>query len=127
MKWSTALFILMVCLGCASFRPKSINGEKCMKQYKMQIVQILDHGILANLCPKSFAGHYDDAFDACALEGSVIYMPVKLEEHDYVDNQKLTLPSNQCFSKDGVYKSITNNKKPTRIRKVKMLDKNQGK
>ncbi len=126
------LFVLTLLLlaGCAtpSTSPSgasthaTIRNERCLESPRIRVFQVLDHGILANLCPTSFKSYYDDAFDACNADGDTVYMPVKPAQNDYVDDQKVTLPDEKCFVADGTFSYVTAKDMNKRVRKIKIID-----
>jgi hypothetical protein len=94
-------------VGCETMktmsRPKEINGVKCMSSPYLQVLQVIDDGILAHICPTSYSSVYDDAFDACVVEGDTVFMEVPKDKNFFVDDQKITLNQNQCFVGVGTF------------------------
>lgn len=126
--------LLIVAVGCAQIqtllqtqgpdegvRPEMLNGEKCMASPNLIILQVLDHGILAQLCPVDYPDYYNNAFDACAIKGDTVHMAIPPEQNDYVDNQKITLNNTQCFVSDGTYKYIRNDGIRSTVRNIKIV------
>lgn len=101
--------ILVVLSGCAlkeinnnSSSKPSRNNKNCIGSNKMIVSNSISSGIFARLCPVNVKSYYSDAFQACAVDGSDIFLPVKSELNNYVDDQKVTLQDGKCFSEDGV-------------------------
>jgi hypothetical protein len=103
-------------------QPDKIRNENCMESPRLEVVQVVDTGILAYLCPVNFPDYYDDAFDACINKGDVVYMPVSQRKNDYVDDQKVTLPQDKCFSADGTYKFVSTKNIMKTVRKIKIVE-----
>lgn len=105
MKITMILFSGLFLAGCAGVpvASKRARNGQCLDSSKLQVTTILKEGILAQLCPSEFPSYYDDAFDACLLKGTAVFLPVKAEENNYVDDQKVTLAEDKCFAEDGVY------------------------
>lgn len=98
----------LILAGCAGAKfstlaPKKARNPQCIASSKMQISNIFEDGIIAQLCPAEFESYYKDAFDACTLHGTRVFLPVTAEQDNYVDDQKVTLPEDKCFAEDGVY------------------------
>jgi hypothetical protein len=98
-----------------------LHNDKCLGVHQMKVLQVLDDGILANLCPSEYPSYYKDCFDAARSEGEIVYMPVNPKYNDYVDDQKITLPNTQCFCKDGTFKYTTNGGVEKTVRKIKIV------
>lgn len=120
-----AAFLVFV-TGCVemqiALRPKAIRGQPCMVSPKLKVLQVLNDGVLAYLCPMNYPSSYEDAFDACIVKGDLVYMSVPAKTNDYVDNQKVTLAKNQCFVGDGTYSYIRHDGVKATIRNVKILE-----
>lgn len=97
------------------------HNENCYGPHQMKVLQVLDDGILANLCPKEYPSYYHDCFDAAVAEGELVYIAVNPKYNDYVDGQKVTLPKTQCFSKDGTYRYTTKSGDIKTVRKIKIV------
>lgn len=82
----------------------------------------MDYGILAHLCPTDYPSYFDNVFDACALKGDVVFMPVKKSQNDFVDDQKITLPDELCFVPDGVFKYSTVKDREKTVRKITIIE-----
>ena len=96
-------------------------NEKCYDSPNMKVLQILNDGILAYLCPVADSRSRLDVFDFCHLNGDVVYMKVKSSENDYVDDQKVSLPADKCFVPDGTYTYPTKYERK-RVRKIKIMN-----
>lgn len=94
------------------------TNQTCLSSEKMIVFQIIDEGILAHVCPTDMPGYGL----RCQTEGDMVFLPVKPQENDYVDEQKVTLPANKCFVADGVFSYYTRDKKKRRVRKIKIID-----
>lgn len=127
-------FISLIALvGCANLptsktssgifsNPKVVRHEACYETPHMKVFQVMDYGILAHLCPTDFPSYYDNVFEACAVKGDVVFMPVKKAQNDFVDDQKITLPEELCFVPDGVFKYSTVNDRDKTVRKIQIID-----
>ncbi len=121
--------LLIISVGCAQMqitsenfsRPKTINGETCVESPRLKILQVLEDGILAYMCPIDYPSYYDGPFEACMVKGDLVYMPVKPKENNYVDEQRVTLQNNQCFSEDGTFKYKSAAGVAKTVRKIKIL------
>ncbi|MBX3720199.1 MAG: hypothetical protein KF713_00020 [Turneriella sp.] len=99
------------------------RDANCYESNKIKVMQIFDKGILAHLCPIEYRKFYQDEFDACRAEGELVFLPVKPNENDYVDDQKVTLPQNQCFAPDGTFSYTRSDDVQKRVRKIKIINK----
>jgi len=94
----------------------------------MRVLQVIsnssDNGILAFLCPIEYPSYYANAFEACSVQGDLVFMAVNPKENDYVDDQKITLPDNQCFVPDGTFSYVTRRDMDKRVRKIKLIKLN---
>ena len=81
---------------------KFIRNINCLESNKFEIQSINNEGVIAKLCPSKFKDIYDDAFDAC-YDSPEIFLPVAADKNNYVDEQKVSLPEEQCLFSDGVY------------------------
>lgn len=119
---------LFLLAGCAHLqmtsRPETIGGETCMQSPKLQVLQVLDDGILAYLCPTDSRSYLasEVPWHDCVMNGDVVFMPVAREANDYVDEQKVTLTKTQCFVGDGTYKYPRKNGDMATVRKIKVLE-----
>ncbi len=84
-------------------RPKVIRGADCLESPYMKVLQVVDEGVLAHLCPVNYPSYYDDAFEACTLKGDTVFMEIPKKQNDFVDEQKITLQKNQCFVGNGTF------------------------
>jgi hypothetical protein len=100
---------------------ETLRNEQCLDSNKLKTLQVLDHGVLAHLCP-SYPSYYHRAFDACRVEGDLVYMPVKQQDNDYVDDEIVQLSSDKCFTADGVYKYTTRENIRKTVRKLKIIN-----
>ena len=103
-------------------RPKSIRGEVCMESPRLKVLQILNNGILAHVCPVDYPSFYDDAFDACSAKGDLVFMAVAPKANDYVDDQKITLSQAQCFVGAGIFSYETSQGYKKTVRNIKILE-----
>jgi len=117
------LFIFLV--GCETMklasRPKSIQGNECIESPYMKVLQVVDDGVLAYICPTNYPSYYDDAFEACIVKGDTVFMEVPKKQNDFVDNQKITLAKNQCFVGNGTYSYTSNDGRRRTIRNIVVL------
>jgi hypothetical protein len=125
-----SLLSIFVFVGCAQIQKtitpgpsKTIQNDKCFESQKMKVFQVLEDGILAHICPTEYPSYFDNAFDACATKGDIVYMSVNPKQNDYVDDQKIELPENNCFGSDGTYSYLTakDNLKKT-VRKIRIIN-----
>ena len=125
MKKLLILFLFISLTGCAQLqmasRPKTIGGETCMQSPKLQVLQVLDDGILAYLCPTRKRSYQDNLWENCH-NGDIVFMSVTRKANDYVDNQKITLTKTQCFVRDGVFKYTRKDGREATIRNIKILE-----
>jgi len=123
------LFLLAGCsnLQLAS-RPNTINGETCMQSSKLRVLQVIDDGILAYLCPTDSQGYSSsgDSWYDCVMHGDTVFMPVAPTANDYVDEQKVTLTKTQCFVADGTFKYPRKNGVIATVRKIKILNESSS-
>jgi hypothetical protein len=63
----------------------------------LQVLQVIDDGILAHICPTSYSSVYDDAFDACVVEGDTVFMEVPKDKNFFVDDQKNNFEPKSVF------------------------------
>ncbi len=106
----------------AGSRSSISNNVQCYESRKLKIFQVIDHGILARICPTEYPSYYRNEFEACLTEGELVYMSVKANENDFVDDQQVTLASNQCFIPDGVFSYTTSKDIPKRVRKIRIAN-----
>ena len=127
------LVLLSNVIGCGSMKsgpirdtkseaPKTMRNEKCFVSQKMKVLQILDSGILGHICPSQFPGFYRNAYDACIMEGDLVYLPVPRNENDYVDEQKVELEQQKCFASDGTFSYLNDGGVRKTIRKIRIAD-----
>lgn len=103
-------------------KPTVVRHEACYETPHMKVFQVMDYGILAHLCPTDFPSYYDNVFDACAVKGDVVFMPVKKSQNDFVDDQRITLPEELCFAPDGVFKYSTVSDREKTVRKITIIE-----
>ncbi len=104
------LFLLSSSAVFAGGEPVGRN-ENCLGDQRLEVLQVLNDGILGHLCP---------AFDDC-YKGDLVYMYVNHSQNDYVDNQIIELPDTQCFGKNGTYSYINKRDDRKTIRRVKII------
>jgi hypothetical protein len=102
-------------------RPKEIRGIECLDSPYMKVLQIVDAGILAQICPVNYPSYYDDTFEACTVKGDTVFMEVPKDQNDFVDNQKITLPKNQCFGGNGTYSYTSADGQRRTVRNIMMV------
>ena len=128
MRFKKTKYVLLfgILTGCAQMQiasqPKNIRGENCLESPRLKVFQVLDTGILAHLCPTDYPSYYEDAFEACAVKGDLVYMSVPKKTNDYVDNQKVTLIKTQCFVGDGTYSYTRSDGHKATVRNIKILE-----
>lgn len=105
-----------------SDQAETFRNSKCLDSSKMKVFQVLDGGVLAYLCPTTYPSIYEDAFEACYVKGDTVFMAVKPADNDYVDEQKVSLDSDKCFTADGTYSYSTRDELRKRVRKIKIIN-----
>ena len=113
--------ILLIGSRLFAFGESVPRNENCLETDKMKVFQVLENGILGHLCPNDYPDYYDNSFDACNVKGEIIFMAVSPKNNDYVDDQQVTLPSEQCFAKNGTYTYTTQKGFSKTIRKIKII------
>lgn len=120
------LFFSLV--GCAQLQnttstelSKTIRSPHCIETPYLKVLQVLEEGILANLCPVKLEYPYKDVFEAC-WKGDLVYLEVPSEYNQFVDEQKLTLTEDMCFVPDGTYRYVTRENVKKTIRKISVMD-----
>lgn len=134
-----ALFIALLLSGCAGVHtastireafipqkqisnPPTIRNQNCIDRNQFKVMQVVEYGVLAHLCPIDFPSFYRNAFDACMSEGDLIFIPVSPSENDYVDDQKVTLAEDQCIMENGTYRYETKSDIIKTVRKIRIID-----
>lgn len=98
-----------------------------MESPYLKVLQVVDEGILAYLCPINYPSYYDDVFEACVTKGDIVFMEVPKKQNDFVDNQKITLAKNQCFVGNGTYSYTSNNGQRRTVRNLVVLQEEDPK
>ncbi len=102
-------------------RPKTINGFECYDSPYIKVLQVLENGILAHLCPTNYPSYYDDAFEACAIKGDIVFMEVPQKQNYFVDNQKVTLGKNDCFVGTGTFAYTSSDNQRRTVRSITIV------
>lgn len=121
---------VLVSTGCETMkvatRPKTIGGFECLDSPYMKVLQIIDKGILAYICPINYPSYYDDTFEACAIKGDAVFMEVPKKQNDFVDNQKITLEKNQCFVGNGTFSYTSADGQRRTVRNVVVVKEDEA-
>lgn len=119
----SVLFCILIFSACSSFRPSpTIRSESCLDSSKLQVLQVLDTGILAHVCPIEFPSYYDDAFEACVSKGDLVFMEVDKSVNFFVDEQKVQLEKESCFVPNGTFSYTNKNNDRKTVRWIKIAD-----
>ena len=106
----------------ASAPTKTIRSDECVESPYLQVMQVLDEGILAYLCPVKAEYPYKDVFEGCWVKGDLVYMSVPPKDNHFVDDQKVTLPDDICFVQNGTYRYHTKDNIKKTIRKIAVVE-----
>ena len=111
--------LLIVCIGIGAPSEAAKNRE-CLKENRVVILQALDNGALAFLCPRVFdTSPYSNIWDYCRVKGDLVYLS---ENHNYADSQRITLPRGYCFASGGVYKYTNREGHGKTVREIYIMD-----
>ena len=102
---------------CAKKNPECVSGSRAI------IIQALDDGALAKICPP-FIIYNSDVFGSynsfCKQEGTLVYL---IKNRDYADEDMVKLNKKQCFASRGTYKYINKLGDEKNIRALDIIDK----
>lgn len=120
---------LVIAIGCAQIQnitsvepPKTIRSPNCIQSPHLKVMQVLDNGILAYVCPVTAEYPYKTVFEGCWIKGDLTFMEVPEEHNQFVDDQELTLPDDTCFVPAGTYKYTTKDNIKKTVRLIGVMD-----
>ena len=103
--------VVLLITGCSAVKTqkseqgkvKKVSNKECFDSNRIKVSKVMNDGVLARLCPVKKSSYESDPFYMCEYDGDKVYLPVKVSDNDFVDDQKFTLPKDKCFIPDGVF------------------------